>query len=384
MPEQDPAMGLRVALVLGTSAGGVGRHVHSVAAGLSTRGAQVVVFGPPETEELFDFTGTGARFAPVEISDRPRPVGDARTVARLRRSLRGMSGADVVHAHGLRAGGLAVAALAGIVPGPLRFSRGGPPLVVTLHNAVIAGGLTAVAYGMLERLVARGAAVVLGVSPDLENRMRALGARQVGRALVPAPPPARAPGPAEAAGLRAELGVGDRRLILSVGRLARQKGLPTLLDAAAGWAAAAPAPLVAIVGDGPLEDELRGRIEREGLPVRLLGRRSDVPALLAAADVVVVPSVWEGQPLLVQEALRAGRPLVATRVGGIPELVEDAAVLVPPGDAAALREAVAQVLDDPVLAAALGAAALRRAAGLPGEAAAVRQLVTLYRDLVIH
>jgi glycosyltransferase involved in cell wall biosynthesis len=385
MPEQEPAAGMRVALVLGTSAGGVGRHVHSVAAGLTARGAQVVVLGPPETEELFGFTATGARFAPVEISDRPRPARDARTVVRLRRLLRGgPGGAEVVHAHGLRAGGLVVAALAGIVPAPLRLSPGRPPLVVTLHNAVIAGGVTAVAYGALERLVARGAAAVLGVSPDLEDRMRALGARRVGRALVPAPPPAKSPGPADRDRLRAELGAGDRPLILTVGRLARQKGLPSLLDAAAGWAALTPPPLVAIVGEGPLEDDLRSRIETEGLPVRLLGRRSDVPELLAASDVVVVPSVWEGQPLVVQEALRAGRPLVATRVGGIPDLVGDAALLVPPGDAGALRDAVARVVGDAVLAVRLGAAAAQRATGLPGEDAAVGQLGGLYRDLVIR
>jgi glycosyltransferase involved in cell wall biosynthesis len=105
-----------------------------------------------------------------------------------------------------------------------------------------------------------------------------------------------------------------------------------------------------------------------------------VPALLAAADVVVVPSRWEGQPLIVQEALRAGRPLVASRTGGIPGLTgEDAAVLVPPGDAAALAAAVLAVLDDPGLAARLGEAARARAAALPGEAAAVDAALALYQ-----
>ena len=166
-----------------------------------------------------------------------------------------------------------------------------------------------------------------------------------------------------------------------------------------------PPPLVAIVGDGPLEEELRARIDAEELPVRLLGRRSDVAGLLAAADVAVVPSVWEGQPLVVQEILRAGLPLVATRVGGIPGMVgaedrsagsgsgsggpgpllhgpeSEAALLVPPGDAAALERAVSRVLDDPALAARLGAAAAQRAAMLPDEDDAVAQLASLYRDL---
>lgn len=395
----DGLDGLRVALVLGTSAGGVGRHVRSVAAGLASRGARVLVCGPGATEELFGFAGGGVRFAEVDLADRPRPVRDARAVARLRTLLRG---ADVVHAHGLRAGALAVAACARVAPGPLRFSRGGPPLVVTLHNAVIAGGRTAAVYGALERVVARGASRVLGVSPDLEERMRALGARSVGHALVPAPAPRDLPGPAVRAGLRAELGAEDRPLIVTVGRLAGQKGLPTLLDAARGWAGRVPPPLVAIAGNGPLEDELRARVEAEDLPVRLLGRRRDVPALLAAADVAVVPSVWEGQPLVVQEILRAGRPLVATRVGGIPGMVgagrapdqgaahrgpllrgpeSEAALLVPAGDAEALERAVTRILDDPALAARLGEAAGRRAAALPGEDDAVDQLAGIYEEL---
>ncbi|MGP4028456.1 glycosyltransferase family 4 protein [Actinomadura sp. 3N407] len=397
MSEKKDLDGLRVALVLGTSAGGVGRHVRSVAAGLAGRGARVLVCGPAPTEELFGFTGGGARFAEVDLADRPRPVKDAKAVARLRSLLRG---ADVVHAHGLRAGALAVAACARVAPGPLRFARGGPPLVVTLHNAVIAGGRTAAVYGALERVVARGAAGVLGVSPDLEERMRALGARSVGHAIVPAPAPQAPPGPAVRADLRAELEVGERPLILTVGRLAEQKGLPTLLDAARDWAGRTPPPLVAIVGDGPLQDELRARVEAEELPVRLLGRRSDVPGLLAASDVAVVPSVWEGQPLIVQEILRAGRPLVATRVGGIPGMVgaagraadggagpllhgpeSEAALLVPPGDAGALERAVSRVLDDPALAARLGSAAAQRSAMLPGEDDAVDQLADLYREL---
>jgi glycosyltransferase involved in cell wall biosynthesis len=244
------------------------------------------------------------------------------------------------------------------------------------------------AYAALERVVALGADEVLGVSPDLEERMRALGARSVGYALVPAPVPKSRPDPAARSDLRAELGVGERPLILTVGRLADQKGLPTLLDASRGWARRAPQPLVAIVGNGPLEGMLRARIDAEDLPVRLLGRRGDVPALLAAADVTVVPSVWEGQPLIVQEILRTGRPLVATRVGGIPPMVgagtgadTGAALLVPPGDPAALERAVNRVLDDPALAARLGAAAAERARALPGESDAVDQLAGIYLRL---
>ncbi|MDN3355433.1 glycosyltransferase family 4 protein [Actinomadura sp. DC4] len=364
---------MRVAIVLATSAGGVGGHVRSVVAGLVERGAHVAVLGPASTDELFGFAAAGARFAPVEIADRPHPVGDAHAIARIRRLTRD---ADVVHAHGLRAGGLAALALARAVPAPLR--TGVPPLVVTLHNAVIAGGMIGAAYATLERVVARGATEVLGVSPDLEERMRSLGAASVGRALVPAPPRRLAENGVARSKLRADLGAVDRPLVVVVARLAEQKGLPLLLDASAGWARRTPPPLVAVAGDGPLEESLRARIESENLPVRLLGRRSDVPELLSAADVAVVSSVWEGQPLIVQEVLRAGRPLVATEVGGIPGMVGEAALLVPSGDAAALEAAVLRVLNEPDLAERLASAAAEQALRLPTEEDAIDQLTSCY------
>jgi len=120
-----------------------------------------------------------------------------------------------------------------------------------------------------------------------------------------------------------------------------------------------------------------------GVAVRFLGRRGDVPALMAAADVVVVPSLWDGQPLVVQEALRSGRPLVASRAGGIPDLTgEDGALLVPAGDAVALAEAVMSVLGDRDLAARLRAAATERSTALPGSGDAVDSAVALYRRVL--
>ena len=104
---------------------------------------------------------------------------------------------------------------------------------------------------------------------------------------------------------------------------------------------------------------------------------------MAAADVVVVPSLWDGQPLVVQEALRSGRPLVASRAGGIPDLTgEDGALLVPAGDAGALADAVLSVLDDRGLAARLRAVATERSNALPGSGEAVDSAVALYRRIL--
>lgn len=366
-PMADPRK-LRIALVLGTSGGGVGRHVAALAAGLVDDGHDVLVIGPAATETTFGFVTGGATFRAWEVSDRLRPGGDVVAVAHLRGLLRG---ADVVHAHGLRAGGLAVLALR-----TRRTPR--PPLVTTLHNALLAGGAVALAYRALERLVARGSAVVLAVSADLEERMRGLGTRRVGQAVVPAPSAGRSM--RHPATTRSELGA-EGPLVVTVGRLAEQKGLPLLLDAAGLLRDRSPAPLFVLAGDGPLEDMVRRRIADEDLPVRLLGRRDDVPDLLAAADLVVVPSRWEGQPLVVQEALRAGAPLVATAVGGIPDLVGDAAVLVPYGDPAALADAIARLLDDPAGRDWLAATARARAADLPGDADAVDAALSVYRQL---
>ena len=168
-------------------------------------------------------------------------------------------------------------------------------------------------------------------------------------------------------------------MILAVGRLAAQKDFGTLLAAAALWRDLDPEPQVVIAGDGPLAADLRAHAASLGVDATFPGRRDDVPDLLAAAMVFVLPSRWEGQPLILQEALRAGAAIVATRVGGTPGLVgDDAAMLVPPGDALALAGAVRAVLTDPALAARLRAAAAVRGAAHPTEADAVTAALTAY------
>lgn len=383
---------MRVAYVLGTSAGGTGRHVRMLAGGLARRGVTVTVYGPAGTGTGTG-TGTGSvaaaeagagdtsdgsppGFAEVEIAGRPRPARDLAAIRRLR-ALLASSRPDVVHAHGLRAGALAALAI-----GRSRTSQDHARirLVVTVHNTAPRAVLAAAVYHALARIVAARADAVPCVSADLEARMRRLGARGVTRAVVPAPPRVSAETPAA---LRAGLGIGgepDRTpVVLAVARLAPQKGLGTLIEAAGRWRDRDPAPLLVIAGDGPLRAVLARSAEARRVSVRFLGRRDDVPALLAAADVVVLPSLWEGQPLVVQEALRAARPLVASRAGGIPDLTgEDAALLIPPGDAAALSAAVLSVLEDPVLSARLSQAAARRSAALPTEEDALDAAMAAY------
>jgi glycosyltransferase involved in cell wall biosynthesis len=365
-----------------------------LAAGLAARGVAVTVAGPsPVAARLAIPAMPGVSFATVEIGDRPRP-GDLLSILRLRRLLAGgvpggdgPGGGHVVHAHGLRAGALSLLALT-LVRGRRR-----PLTVVTVHNAPPGGGAPALVYRLLERVVARRADLVRCVSPDLEARMRAAGARHVGPAVIAAPdavtsqpvtaiapPVASTPVPPSvpSAGKTAPGVPEGRPVVLGVGRLAPQKDFGVLLEAAAAWRDLDPAPLVVIAGDGPLGGELRARAAALGVDAVFAGHRDDVPALLAAAAVFTLPSQWEGQPFVLQEALRAGIPVVATRVGGIPGLAGDAVLLVPPGDAPALAAAVRSVLTDPLLAAALRVAAASRAAVLPSPADAVDAALTAY------
>ena len=378
---------MKVAFVLGTSTGGTARHVRMLAGGCAARGAAAEVFGPAQTDRDFAFSAQ-AGFTPVEIADRPRVLRDLRAIRRLRRVIRAWR-PDVVHAHGLRAGALTAIALAFVRP-DVYHPR--PALVVTVHNAPAAGGVTGAIYRVLELIVARTANSVLCVSPDLEERMSAAGARRVGRALVPADALPVAPAVTAATYRSTSISSNvsaetrtvsfadpDRPTVLAVGRLAAQKGFGTLLEAAASWRDMRPEPVVVIVGEGPLEAELKSQAARLRLDVRFPGHRDDVPVLLASAAAFVLPSVWEGQPLILQEALRAGAPIVATRVGGTPELTgEDAALLVPPGDPAQLGEAVRAVVGDPALAARLRRAAADRARALPGEDDAVAAALAEY------
>jgi glycosyltransferase involved in cell wall biosynthesis len=390
---------MKVAFVLGTSTGGTARHVRTLAAGCAARGVPAEVFGPAQTDRDFSFSTIAAgqvSFTPVEIADRPRVRRDLLAIRRLRRLIAAWR-PDVVHAHGLRAGALTAIALAFVRP-TVYHRR--PALVVTVHNAPAAGGVTGAVYRVLERIVARSADSVLCVSPDLEERMRAAGARRVGHAPVPAdadPAFPRLPDVTAAtyhstsisSNVSAEtraVSFADpgRPTVLAVGRLAAQKAFGTLLEAATFWRDMRPEPLLVIVGEGPLEAELKNQAARLRLDVRFPGHRDDVPALLASAAVFVLPSAWEGQPLILQEALRAGAAIVATRVGGTPELTgEDAALLVPPDDAARLADAVRAVLTDPALAARLRQATAERARALPSPDDAVTAALAEY-DYVIR
>jgi glycosyltransferase involved in cell wall biosynthesis len=316
----------------------------------------------------------GVRQAELAIGRRPSP-SDPVTAWRLRHLA---AGADVVHAHGLRAGALAAAALR-MKPRPARGTTAGKPrLVVTLHNAPPAGSTAKAISSVLARMLA-GADQVLAVSQDLIDWLGTQGVRQAELTVIPAPavaPPARS---REA--VRQEVGLAPGQpLIVQVGRLAPQKGLGLAVDAAAALATRPRPPLWLIVGEGPTRNQLEAQIARLKAPVRLVGASTDVGSYYAAADVVVSTAVWEGQPVALREALRAGCAIVATDVGGTAAALGGtaAAALLVKRELGAVVSGIGHLLDNPEMAAELRRKAVIEAAKLPGEAALLAQVLATY------
>jgi glycosyltransferase involved in cell wall biosynthesis len=452
---------VRVAFVTALATGGTARHVGALAAGCRAAGLAVSVLAPDPTLALLDADAGIETFA-LRICEQPRPASDLATVARLRGRLAAWR-PDVVHAHGMRAGAFAALAIAGLTIGRLAVAglatagsggaslpgrrcgisrrrgqartaggsgtQGGqaaappaprlrrpPALVVTVHNAPPAGRRDQLVYGVLERICARRADLVLCASADLAARMRNLGATNVQQFHVPARV-FEQPSPDDVAKARDDVGADGRPVVLAVGRLAPQKGLDVLIEAAGRWRHRDPQPRTVIAGDGPQAAALRAQVSRANADVLLLGPRHDVPALLQVADVVVVPSRWEARALILQEAMQSGKPIVATSVGGTPDLVatdglhdgsaghdggasperstsheggaghergaghEYSALLIPPDDPAALAAAVTAVLDDPRLAARLRLAARARSAAFPTEKDAINLAISTYARL---
>ncbi len=180
---------------------------------------------------------------------------------------------------------------------------------------------------------------------------------------IPVPPPPTE----ERAAIRSALGIPvGAPLIVTAGRLEAQKGLPHLLDAFALVRRELPAARLLIVGDGPERSALVAQADRLGVRdvLHLPGWRSDVPRLIHAGDVFCLASLWESFGLVLVEAMAMCRPVVASRVDGIPEVVVDGetGLLVPPAQPRPLAEALAKVLRDPTLAERLGRAGRLRAA----------------------
>lgn len=392
----------RVLELSAQAAGGVRAHIRQVSQLLAKDGHQVLLAGPSNVISPAPGVVGGACLRTYQIDIGARPSGaDLKALRQLKQLA---ATVEVIHAHGLRAGALAVLA-AKRLPAAKR-----PRVVVTLHNLPVGSAPTRLVGKALHLVVVKGADYVLTVSPDLLEKAKQLGLEAGEIAVVPAPArslsdcaatassetdfgttasldPASGPGAGSGPGIGSGSGVDAGSgcasssaassdaapCLLTIARLAPQKGLDLLLEAATLIKQRGIDFTWLVAGDGPLKAQLNQQIDDAALPVKLLGRREDIGALLSQADVVVQTSYWEGQPLTLREAMQAGRAIVATDVGGSAYTLAGCGQLVEP-QAGPLADAVVAVISDPKRRETLEAASRAAVAKIPGETQLREQL----------
>jgi glycosyltransferase involved in cell wall biosynthesis len=325
---------------------------------------------PSAAQALAQLEQAGVRF----LALRRRRKVDLPALARLGRFLR-RERVDVLHSHkfGSNVWGSLMATIARV------------PVVLAHEHTWSYEGQPL--RRLLDReLVARAATRFIAVSREDQRRMIEVERIPAERTLfvpngiVAGPPPS-------GADVRAELGIaGDAPVIGLIGVLRPQKAVHVLLRALAQLAEKWPNARVVVAGDGPEQpalERLARELRVEGM-VSFLGLRTDVPDLLRAFDVAVCCSDFEGSPLAVMEYMEAALPIVATTVGGVPDLIESGqhGLLVPRGDPAALAAAIADLLRDPQRARAMGAQARERRRAEFDIDVLVRRLEDLYLELL--
>jgi glycosyltransferase involved in cell wall biosynthesis len=310
----------------------------------------------------------------IELRPRVRKL-DPSLVWRLRRQLR-RGGYQVLHTHLF--GAHLHGSLAALGLGDLRS-------VMTLHSVREDNQWQRWAYGSLlpraDRVVACSAevAAVMGsrYAASVDGRLR----------TIPNGIDAARFGVLSKARARSDLELeGSSAVIVAIGRLSEPKGYPVLVKAMPLLLARIPAAMLLIAGEGPLRPHLESLVASLGIGahVRFLGLRRDVPRILAAGDVFALSSLWEGLPMVLLEAMAAGLPCVATRVGGVPEAIRDReeGLLVPPGDAEALAESLISCLEDRDLATRLTTRAKARVDRDFSARRMADEYASLYEELI--
>ncbi len=318
---------LRVLHVVRPAAGGIQQHVLSLLNGLAP--AQIVssVAAPPEF--LAGVADAPHLFASVPLSIAPKiSASDVRAARRLAQVQPQFS--DITHAHGLRAAWIAA----------LAHRRRPLPLLFTAHN-IVADSLSA---RLALPFISRHCSKIVAVSQSVAGSLSACGVPPAKIEVIPNGVDWGnfTPSSTSRAEARAALALPETAFIVaSAARFSREKGLDVLLQAARSRRHMT----FLIAGGGPQFETLSRDLPPN---VRLLGRLADVRPLLFAADVFAVPSRREGQGIAALEAMVAGVPLVASRVGGLAEMLTDSqtALLVPPGDHDALAAALSRLQSD--------------------------------------
>ena len=377
----DPSRPIRALYVITRmNVGGPARHLLALTAALRELGHETLIaFGTPEPGEG-EIAPEGEPSMRIATLRRPLdPASDQRAITELTRLITRYR-PDVVHTHMAKAGALGRSAAHRVK---------GPKVVHTFHGHVLEGYFASPsnsAFVVAERRLAKRTDALVAVSSSTRDDLLALGIgrpeqwRVLPLALDLEPIRRSRIDPAEA---RRSLGLPTGvPLVGIVGRLVPIKNHVLFLDAARRVLERVPAATFVIAGDGELRPMLEAEAESLGDRVRFLGWVKELPALYAALDVVALTSLSEGTPVALIEAAAAGRPVVATDVGGVSEVVEAGGYLAPSGDGGALADAIESLLADPTLRARMGAAGRE---GLADRYSAERMgtaMAELYRELL--
>ncbi len=323
---------VRVLQVVRPAQGGIRQHVLTLLEGLDPVTVSNAVAAPADFARAALAQTQVAATIPLDIAPRLSPVRDFLAARRLAGVI--LQFADVVHAHGARAAWICALA-----------HRLRPfPLIFTAHNLVAADWTGRLGIPFIGAHLHKA----LAVSPSVADSLAACGLSRAKIQVIPNGidltrfEPVT---PAVRREARLSLGIPESEFVVAAAaRLSPEKGLDTLL----GAAGRRKAMTFLVAGDGPEHSTLQRMCPPNA---RLLGRVTDIRPLLAAADVFSVPSRWEGQGIAALEAMASGVPLVASRVGGLADMLTDGetALLVPPGDREALAAALSRLESDPRL-----------------------------------
>jgi glycosyltransferase involved in cell wall biosynthesis len=379
-----------VRVIARLNVGGPALHVTYLTEGLASRGYETTLVagdvgrGEESMERITEQAGIEVVHLPG-LSREVSPLRDPVAIRRLAGVIRRVR-PDIVHTHTAKAG--AVGRSAAVLSGAHR-----PAIVHTFHGHVLRGYFGAagtLAFRLAETALAQVTDRLVAVSPQVRDEL-------VGLHVAPASKfevvrlgidlERRVAFSGDRAEVRRRIGVGPESFVVGwFGRMTAVKRTADLLDGLAALRERGVDALLLLVGDGTDRERLERTAHRRGLArsVLFLGYQEDVAAWYAACDAVVLTSANEGTPVTLIEALAAGRAVVATRVGGVPDVVDDGETgfLVRAGDTHALAERLALLAADPVRAAAMGAEGRRRALERYAVTRLVDDVDALYRRLL--
>jgi len=385
----EPIRVLRVIARL--NMGGPALHVAYLSAGLAERGYETTLVAGTlargEGSMAYVAEDLGVRILRLDALSREiSPFRDAISVLRLARLIREQR-PQILHTHTAKAG--TVGRLAALLAGDAR-----PPIVVhTFHGHVLHGyfgPLKSQAFRVLERLLGRMTTRLIAVSPQVRDDLVSLGvapAEKFSVVRLGVELDERVRTQVVGADARARLGIGHERFVVGwVGRMTGVKRTDDVLESLHRLRERGVDAVLLMVGSGPDHDHVEQRASALGI-VRhcyFLGYQEDVSGWYQAFDALILPSANEGTPVVVIEALAAGCPVVATSVGGVPDVVREGVdgFLVPVGDVEQLAERLARLARDPELRARMGEAGR---ASIPARYAVERLVAdidALYRSLL--